>query len=161
MSIKELHRKAMELADMADIAKRQGHKDKAMKLYDEAYMLERDAALLAEKDKVGEPCISVLYRSAASLALNCMKYREAEKLIATALSGEPPAEIADELRSLMDNINFYRNASSYVVVLFCEDGVKIKLKVPDGFSDLVKNYWEEHVMDIYHKDSILSEVEEY
>jgi len=161
MNIKELHKKAMELADLADIAKRQGNKDNTLELYDEAYKLERDAALLAEKSGVGEPTVSVLFRSAASLAMNCRKYREAEKLIATALSGEPPAEIADELRSLMDNVNFYRNASSNVVVLFLEDGLKIKLKVPDGFSDIVKNYWDEYVLDNYHKDMALSEIEEY
>ena len=42
--------------------------------------------------------------SAASLALECGDYREAERLIAVALSGEPPDEIAEELRDLLDEV---------------------------------------------------------
>jgi hypothetical protein len=36
------------------------------------------------------------------LALQCQEYREAERLIATALSGNPPVEIAEELRELLE-----------------------------------------------------------
>jgi hypothetical protein len=38
--------------------------------------------------------------------MNCCKYRDAEKLIALALSGEPPLEIAEELR--INNVNNYK-----------------------------------------------------
>jgi hypothetical protein len=41
--------------------------------------------------------------------MNCCKYRDAEKLIALALSGEPPLEIAEELRNLLENVNFLRH----------------------------------------------------
>lgn len=54
------------------------------------------------KDELGiEPSRSVLYRSAASMAISCEEYRHAEKLIATALMGNPPEEIAEELRDLL------------------------------------------------------------
>ena len=46
------------------------------------------------------------YRSAASLALQCQQFREAERLIATALSGNPPVEIAEELRELLEKRYF-------------------------------------------------------
>ena len=62
----------------------------------------------AYKNNVGEPSVSVLLRSAASLAMSCKKLRESEKLIALALSGEPPLEIVEELRNLLENVNFYR-----------------------------------------------------
>jgi hypothetical protein len=48
-----------------------------------------------------EPTRSVLHRSAASLAIKCGEYEEAERLIATALNGKPPDDIAAELRDLL------------------------------------------------------------
>jgi hypothetical protein len=36
--------------------------------------------------------------------MQCGEYREAERLIAMALSGEPPYEIADELRHLLQQV---------------------------------------------------------
>jgi len=63
----------------------------------------------AYTENVGEPTISVLFRSAASLAMCCNKNREAEKLINLALSGEPPFEIAEELRDLYESVNFQRH----------------------------------------------------
>jgi hypothetical protein len=104
MNIKELHRKAMEIADMADFQKIQGNKEDSVSLYEESYNLESEAAMTAYRDNIGEPSVSILLRSAASLAIICHKNREAEKLIALALSGEPPTEIAEELRDLLKNI---------------------------------------------------------
>ena len=47
-----------------------------------------------------EPTRSITFRSAASLAMQCGKYLEAEKLITQGLDGNPPADIAQELRDL-------------------------------------------------------------
>jgi hypothetical protein len=47
-----------------------------------------------------------LHRSAAALALECGVLREAERLIAAALSGDPPNEIAEELRDLLEQVYF-------------------------------------------------------
>jgi hypothetical protein len=44
-----------------------------------------------------------------SLALDCNLIPEAEKLICTALIGRPPAEIAEELRDLLEQVNFQRH----------------------------------------------------
>jgi len=41
-----------------------------------------------------------LFRSAAQLAFNCGKIREAERLISAALAGDPPLEILQQLRAL-------------------------------------------------------------
>jgi hypothetical protein len=49
-----------------------------------------------------EPTPSVFYRSAASLALLCQEFREAERLIAQGLSGNPPFEIANVQYLLMN-----------------------------------------------------------
>jgi hypothetical protein len=48
-----------------------------------------------------EPTRSILHRSAATIAVECSLLREAERLIGRALSGNPPADIADELRDLL------------------------------------------------------------
>jgi hypothetical protein len=109
MNIKELHNQAMEFADLADLKKMQGEKDEATSLYEKSYILEHEAAMNAYSNKIGEPSISVFLRSAASLAISCCKYRDAEKLIALALSGEPPFEIAEELRNLLETVNFSRH----------------------------------------------------
>jgi hypothetical protein len=109
MNIKESHNQAMELADLADLKKIQGNKDEAASLYEQSYNIEYETALKAYNERVGEPSVSILLRSAASLAMSCRKNREAEKLIALALSGEPPAEIAEELRDLLENVHFFRH----------------------------------------------------
>ena len=109
MKIRELHNKAMELAAMADLHKAQKNINVAMSLYEESYFLEYEAAISAYSSNIGEPSISVLLRSAASLAISCNRLSEAEKLIVLALNGNPPSEISDELKDLLENVNVYRN----------------------------------------------------
>jgi hypothetical protein len=72
----------------------------------QAFDRERQAADRVAGDVSLEPTRSVLHRSAASLALECGALREAERLIATALSGDPPEEIAEELRDLLEQVYF-------------------------------------------------------
>lgn len=109
MDIQNLHSKAMELADQADLLKRQGRQDEAMPIYRLSLEAERQAAMTAHAEQIGEPTESVLFRSAASLAYTIGEYREAERLICMGLAGNPPSEIADELRSLYDNVNLEKN----------------------------------------------------
>jgi len=99
----------MELASQAILAGKAGQRTDARILFREAFELERRAALLVAPDESLEPTRSVLLRSAASLALDCDDPREAERLIALALSGKPPEEIADELRDLYETVNFHRH----------------------------------------------------
>ena len=102
--IREIHRKAMFLAQDAYVLETKGDSISAIRMYEEAFYLEQEAALalLNEEDK--EPVRSVLFRSAAALALNCKLWREAEKMIAFGLSGNPNNEIAQELRDLYSHI---------------------------------------------------------
>ena len=81
MKIKELHSTAIEIADIAFIKKFNGLLDEAKELFFQAFELEKEAAYLAKSENIGEPTISVLFKSAASLALNCDQFNEAEKLI--------------------------------------------------------------------------------
>ncbi|MEK8016264.1 MAG: hypothetical protein VSS75_005300 [Candidatus Parabeggiatoa sp.] len=104
ISIQALHRQAMDMAELALIAKHQGKLDKANDLFREAYDKEKESAEFFKTLMNEEPTRSVFYRSAASLAVQCHEFREAERLIATALLGNPPVEIAEELRELLERL---------------------------------------------------------
>src|SRR6266487_2589346 len=117
MEVTELHREAMNLADRALVARLSGDTEGASVLLREAYRHEREAAERVSSQQELEPTRSVLHRSAASLALECNELREAERLIGIALSGNPPEEIADELRDLLEQVYFHRHLGTRGVVL--------------------------------------------
>jgi hypothetical protein len=119
--IKRRHHKAMSLCEEA-IAARKGRKfSEAFELFRKAFEQERMAAQIAAREPQLEPTRSVLHRSAASLALECNEFREAEKLIATALSGDPPEEIAEELRDLLEQTNLGRHLTLKGLVLLQDE----------------------------------------
>lgn len=102
--IQQLHQQAMDLAEMAEVAKLRGDPIKAKELFKEAFVKETEAASLLLNNIEVEPARSILHRSAASLAIDCGEINAAERLIAIALSGNPPQEIADELKDLLVQI---------------------------------------------------------
>ena len=107
----------MNLADEASYAARKGDDDEAKKLHFLALENERAAAQLIATSYDLEPTRSVLFRSAASLAIDCGDFREAEKLVAQALTGNPPEEIAEELRDLLEQVHFRRHLALRGVTL--------------------------------------------
>ena len=103
VAINELHHKAMALADEAFYAKRGGELEVAQSKYLEAFEFEKAAAMLLVNEYSQEPTRSVLFRSAACLMLNLPyptddHFRQSERMVAFGLSGNPPEEIAEELR---------------------------------------------------------------
>lgn len=94
----------MDLADQAFLAKRRGNLEWSVDLAYRALELESAAAEMVRHDVAAEPTRSILYRSAASLAIECGETETALRLIATGLSGDPPPEIADELRDLLQQV---------------------------------------------------------
>ena len=98
--IQTKHTKAMDYAERALLAGMKGDERKARALYGTAFGLEREAAKMTWTGY--EPTRSVLYRSAASLALQCDLMAEARELIGKAIVGNPPPEIAAELYELLD-----------------------------------------------------------
>ena len=103
--IESLHKQAMDLAEAAAVASLRGALELTAQLTRQAFEQETQAAALIASALDAEPTRSVLHRSAASLAIECGELRMAERLIATALSGNPPAEIAEELKDLFIQIN--------------------------------------------------------
>lgn len=98
----------MSLSRQASVALSNGDHHEARQLYLQAFELEQKAALTFFHELDNEPTRSVMFRSAASLALLCELWRPAEKLAAIGLSGNPPAEIADELRAIFEKTSMLR-----------------------------------------------------
>ncbi|MEN9611612.1 MAG: hypothetical protein RLZZ628_2426 [Bacteroidota bacterium] len=103
-SSKELHRAAMRQAQEAYMAVVNGDNAAALPLYEQAFLLEQRAAHHFILDLEQEPTRSVLFRSAANLALKCKKYEEAKKMVYFGLAGNPPKEIAEELIEVYQRI---------------------------------------------------------
>jgi hypothetical protein len=101
----------MDLADQAYLARLHGDSAKSKELLRKAFEKEREAANIMVSNYDNEPTRSVLHRSAASLAIDCGEMREAERLISSALVGNPPDEIASELRNLFEQVFFVRHLS--------------------------------------------------
>ena len=99
-TINTFHDQAMHLANLAMDALKKENIIEAKKYFQGAFELEQKAAMILVNDFDQEPSRSVLFRSAAYLALKAEKYRDAERMAAFGLSGNPPSEIADELRDV-------------------------------------------------------------
>jgi len=102
--LNDLHDQAMMVADDAFLVQRRGETARAVALFQSALDLETQAAELVREDLTAEPTRSVLYRSAASLAMNGSNFEKAEQLIEIALAGNPPNEIEAELLNLRSQI---------------------------------------------------------
>ena len=120
------HREAMALADQALKAKNNGELELAIELTKKALELEKSEAYRFADQKDHEPTRSVLFRSAAVLALECGKNREAEQLACEGLAGKPPSSIADELRSILDESNFKRHLELNGIILG-EESMQVSL----------------------------------
>ena len=101
-TVNECHYKAMEWTELALQKRAQGNREESLAAFEQALDHELDA--IGAMDGIVEPTWSVLHRSAATLALDCLQFRKAEQLVATALAQDPPAEIAEELRDLLRQI---------------------------------------------------------
>jgi len=107
--VEKIHQKAMDHAESAFSEKLKGNLEESKRQLEKAYKLETQAAKLVVNNIELEPTRSILFRSAASLALECGDIREAERLSAFGLTGNPPEEIADELRNILEKVSFLRD----------------------------------------------------
>jgi hypothetical protein len=109
MDLRTLHSEAMDLAEKAMIDRARGRIDAAKKHLAQALKKEESAARLAVQHGVPEPTRTILLKSAAHLAVDAGDLRLAEQLIGTALAGDPPEELAHELRGVFEEIGFHRH----------------------------------------------------
>jgi len=96
-TVRSLHDEAMELAQLALVARQTGDVERAAALAREAFGREAQAADRVPEGAASEPTRSILYRSAAWLALQANLPHEAVRLAEQGLAGSPPPEIAAEL----------------------------------------------------------------
>ncbi len=120
-TVRELHQEAMLHAQEAMVARRRGDVRLAQELAQQAYDLETKAIALVPEDRSSEPTLSILHRSAASLAYQFKDYEAAQRQIANGLSGYPPPAIAGELKDLLRMIDFELDLQSRGVLLQDED----------------------------------------
>lgn len=127
MDLRALHSEAMDLAERAMIERARGKVDAARKHLAEALKKEVQAARLAVEDDVREPTRTILLKSAAHLAVDAGQFRLAEQLIGTALAGDPPEELADELRGVFEEIGFHRHLDLRGVELQSNDAQLVQV----------------------------------
>jgi hypothetical protein len=97
MSTKESHNIASNQMQLAIVAQAYGNIPESLRLFELAFEAEKQAALSLWSDFEQEPTRSILFRSAATLALDCKKYSEAKKMVYMGLSGNPPEGMVEEL----------------------------------------------------------------
>lgn len=98
-TLESLHEREMETADLADSERRATGEERDRELFRQALQFETaaDARLVSASL---EPTRSILFRSAASLALDCGLYSQAAEPVGEARSGAPPPEISEELTEI-------------------------------------------------------------
>lgn len=101
---RKLHDKAMGYHDKAMVAKRSGNQRIYKALLRKAYRMEKRAAMKLLHALSVEPSRSILFKSAACLATECERYRDADSLICYGLHGNPPEDVANELRKLLNQV---------------------------------------------------------
>lgn len=159
------------LAEHAFLARMRSELEEARRLFLEACQLEKQAAL--DTDAAYQTSRSVLMRSAASLAINAEQWREAEKIAGQALSEEPPLEIIDELRDILDLALFhlegtetpdmdqadthsieivgrlsYADSHQRHIRLSDKDGKPLpyQISVPYNLSGIVRDHWDDTIV---------------
>lgn len=121
MSVRELHKKAMDLAQLAMVARHNSEWEKVGNLTSEAYKYEWQAAEQIPETPESEPTRSILYRSAASLAYQAKEYDVSLRLIAKGLSGYPPPQVLQELKDLYEQVNYESHLQTRGITLANED----------------------------------------
>ncbi len=111
-----LHRQSMAKYEAALLIRESASKDRARLLH-EAFELEKCAAQLMREKRDEEPSRSVLYRSAATLAMSAHEFRAAEQLASEGLAGNCPEELATEFRQIIKQAAYEQTLA--------EDGVKL------------------------------------
>jgi hypothetical protein len=114
---KELHENAMSLYEESLAAKAKGNEKERFSLLEKALKLEKEAAFSLKERYDLEPTRSKLFASCATMAYQLSDFRESEKMVAYALSGNPQFEVLEELRDLFDKVNFYRHLTTHGIEL--------------------------------------------
>jgi cytoskeletal protein CcmA (bactofilin family) len=94
----------MELADQADALRQRGLESRSIQVYQRALTEAESAVRVSARDGAGLRTLSVLYRSAASLAMDCHEWRRARNLIQQGIEKLPEGSLEDELAGLLKKL---------------------------------------------------------
>ncbi len=172
-NLKEIHQTASTYMQMALVAQGRGNEPESLRLFELAFEAEKQAALSLWSDFENEPTRSILFRSAANLAMDCKKYAEAKKMIHLGLAGNSSEEIVDELLQLSKQIekelklakqpqvvaekakkpqHFWlkgtltiADARQHQIRIVSDDNKIAKVHFPKDLGEIVRNYWNEYV----------------
>lgn len=134
----ELHNEAMAFVDDAFFARKRGDEEEALRSFALALASETAAIdALEERERV-QPMYSVLYRSAATLALDCGRFDEAKSLAYKGLAVEPYAEIEEELLEVVEQVTAQRHLEVRGIALAPED-VQLNLAGPSVAPDFIES----------------------
>lgn len=171
-AIYSLHNKAIEFADEGLLAQKRGDADVAQSFFQKAFLLEKEAALATILNEENKLFYAILYRSAATLALDCGNIWEAEFLVNTALTQEISAGIKKQLIDLKQKIihrkkDFISQANielvgviigadtpnSEIKLLDNKDKLFYKIFVPQNqIHQIVQSFWAKQVQISGKKD---------
>jgi hypothetical protein len=104
-NVRQIHKEAMAKYKLANAALANHDLVGYRNMLEDAYILEKRAAQLLTDDYESEPTRSVLFRSAASMAIEAGAYSDAIDLLKTALNGNVYDEIKEEVFELLETIN--------------------------------------------------------
>lgn len=129
----------MEFTDEALSARRNNDPQTTIQYFHAAFEAERQAAetLFAIRDM--EPTRSILFRNAGLLALDCGEIREAERMAAAGLAGNPPADVAAALRNLMKRVNSHRSINHHNGMSDVTETVELPTVAKEGLTSTKYN----------------------
>lgn len=157
---KVLHDKAMEFVDEAQFAKMEGNEIAARRFFEEAFSLEKEAALSAPMEKEDNFARSLYLRSAAYLAFDLGYLFDAFYLVTLGLSNQAPIFVVKQLEALkeklvplaigMDKTSFHlmglftkADANTCSITVEDENSKQIYfIQVPiERIQEIVRKYW--------------------
>lgn len=159
---KIIHEKAMALSHEADMAMIWNDESKAQIFYRQSFDLEREAAYIYSERFDKEPIRSTLYRSAASLAMLCHLYSEADLLIQEGLSSSTPPKVEKELQELktlvqQHKIEYERHLNTEQEQPFWISGVLRRVDADKNTIKLASNGTENKSQPHYYTINVVSE----
>jgi tetratricopeptide (TPR) repeat protein len=98
------HDNAMDLYELALLAARSGDAERSRRLFNEALDKETAAADSLADSYDMEPTRSILYQSAATIALRIGNTQKAKKYVEAGLAGNPPEDVRGEMIALREQI---------------------------------------------------------
>jgi hypothetical protein len=103
-NVTAIHKRAMALAQEAHMSRIFNDEPKALMLNRQSLVLEKEAANAMSERSDNEPIRSILFRSAASMAMLCHFYQEAYQLIEQGLTIHTTPDMVQEFQELKEQI---------------------------------------------------------